>query len=422
MDPSSERLLQRGLGIAERVTKTDMRYLVKGGFWLTLGQIALGLIALGLSVAFSHLVPKDAYGTYRFLLSVFWVLTAFSLTGLPTALSRAIARGFDGTYRKAFTLSLMGSTPLLVIALAMSGYYALNDNLLLAGGMLTIAVLGPLMQVSLLYGSFLEGKKDFKRMALYGIVLNAVTGALILGLMTVTSDPVMFLLAYLGGNIVIGLLLCLHTYRIYKPQGDTSPELFSLSAHFSAMNVISTISQQADKILVFHFLGAVPLAVYTFATALPEQAKSTVNSVATLAFPKFSNRPMHEVLGNFWKRMGLFTLMLALVALVYIVLAPFIFRILFPAYPEAVLYSQVFAISLLLISNAIPYTLLEAQAAKRELYIFNILSPIFQMIVLVVGIIGYGLMGAIVARILGRLFNLILLSGLVHFYKHPVNS
>lgn len=400
----------RVVRFGERTTKTDLSYLLKGGTWLALGQVGLGLIAFGLSLAFARFIPKDAYGTYRFLLSIFWTLTAFSLTGLPTALSRAIARGFDGTYRRAFSVSLVGSLPLFVIAFAMGAYYWWNDNLMLAAGAIIIAVLGPFMQASLLYGAFLEGKQDFKRMALYGIVLNGVAAILALGVMHFTDNPLAFLSAYLVGAVGSGLVLGLVSYRIYKPRGVVAPDFLSLSGHFSAMNLLATLSQQVDKLLVFHYLGAVQLAVYTFATALPEQVKTSVNSISTVAFPKFSSRPFSEIRKNFWNRLWLFTGLLGLIAITYVFLAPYLYAVFFPAYPEAVIYSQLFAISLLFVSNAIPLTLLEAQAAKRELYIFNIVSPLFQILALLVGIIYFGLTGVIVARIAGRMFNLALLS------------
>jgi O-antigen/teichoic acid export membrane protein len=400
----------------ERYTKTDMVYLAENGGWLVLAQVLMGLIAFGLSIGFAHFVSKETYGTYRFLLSAYWTLTAFSLTGLPTALSRAVAQGFDGTYHKSFRLSFLWSLPLSGIALLMSGYYFWNENLLLALGSAVIAILGPFMQMSLLYGPFLEGKKDFKHMALYGIALNAFGGLLTLCSMFFTTNPVIFLGTYLLGNILAGLTFCAVTYYRYRPAEKSGTDLISLSSHFSIMNILATLSQQIDKLLVFHYLGAVQLAVYTFAIALPEQAKSFANSVATIAFPKFAKQPIEEIRKNFWGRLWLFTGSLVLAAFMYILIAPFLFHLFFPTYPEAVFYSQVFALSLIFISNTIPPTLLEARAAKKELYLFNIIAPLLQIGSLVVLTIMYGLIGTILARIVSRGLALVLGAYLVKSY------
>ncbi len=400
--------IYRVLHWSERYTKTDLAYLFAGGSWLVFAQIMIGVISFGLSIAFAHFVPKDVYGTYRFLLSVFWTITAFSLTGLPTAVSQAVARGFDGAYSRAFRLSFVWGLPLAGIAAVMSGYYFLNDNPVLGWGSLVIAIFGPFMQMSLLYGAFLEGKKDFKRMSLYGILLNAFSGMLILVAMFFTSSPLAFLAAYLFGNVAAGLFFCLLAWRKYRPTRASNPELSNLSFHFSLMNILSTLSQQIDKLLVFHYLGATQLAVYSFAIALPEQAKTFVNSISTLAFPKFAQRPMNEIGQNFWKRLWLFTGALAIAALVYMIVAPILFHLFFPKYLEAIIYSQIFAISLIFVSNTIPPTLLQAHAEQRDLYIFNIGVPVFQIIALVICTVMYGLVGTIAARILSRGFALLL--------------
>jgi O-antigen/teichoic acid export membrane protein len=271
-----------------------------------------------------------------------------------------------------------------------------------------------------LFGSILEGNRDFKRSAIFGIILNIIPALLILGAIAFYSNPVVFFAAYLLGNIGAGLLLSYLTYRIYRPSGDVGPDIQHLSKHFTLMNLLSTISQQIDKLLVFHFLGAAQLAVYAFAIAMPEQIKAISSSISTLAFPKFAVKSAGELKDNFWRRLVYLILFMSVVAVVYILLSPMIFNILFPAYSQSVIYSQVFALSLIIVANVMPITLLQAHAAKRELYIFNIAYPIFQIGTLIILIPLYGIMGAVAARILARAFNLILGSLLVRGYFEKI--
>ncbi len=53
---------------SEKYIKTDMIYLVKGGFWLTLGQIISSVSSLLLVIAFANLLPKETYGIYKYFL------------------------------------------------------------------------------------------------------------------------------------------------------------------------------------------------------------------------------------------------------------------------------------------------------------------------------------------------------------------
>ena len=413
--PLSEKLSAQITKI-ERVVRTDLSYLAAGGSWLALNQVGIALISLAVSIAFAHFVSKEAYGTYRFLLSVFWILTAFSLSGIPTAVTQAVARGFEGAYQKGFALSLLWSIPLFLIAAGTSVYYFANGNAVLGWGAVIIALLGPLIQPSFLYGAFLEGKRDFRLMTIFGILLNAFSAVLLCATMLVTQNPLAFVAAYLLGNIIPGIGFYYLTRHLYRPNQQTNPEVTLLSLHFSAMNFLATISQQIDKLLIFHYLGAAQLAVYSFAIAVPEQVKSAINSVSNLAFPKFAQRSIREIMHNLWRRMWIFTAAMAAVTVGYLVFARLGFEIVFPRYLDSVFYSQVYAVSLLFISNTIPPTILQAHAAKKELYIFNIATPIVQIAALVFFTIGYGLLGAVVARIVSRFFNLVLGTWLVRSY------
>jgi O-antigen/teichoic acid export membrane protein len=408
--------LHRLLRSSERYTKTDMVYLAHGGFWLTVEQITMGLIAFLLSIAFAHFVSKDTYGTYRFLLSLYWTLTAFSLTGLSDAMARAVARGEEGAYRQSFKLSLLGNVPMSLLAAGLSAYYFLHGNAMLGWGLFLICLIGPLFQMGYLYGAFLEGKKEFRLTAIFGILITFAPAAALGLAMFFTSNPLVFFCIYLGGNAATGLALCAWTFKLYKPNNATSDTLMNLGGHFSVMNVLLTVSGQLDQLLVFHYIGAAPLAVYSFATALPDQIKSLLGNLTNISFPKFVKRPVAQILDNLWYRIFAFTALTLLLVLCYILLAPVFFEFFYPNYVSSVFYSQLYALALIPIGSLIPVTVLQAHAAKRELYAFNILSPLFQVAALFAGILWCGLLGVVIARIIGRVFNLLLSLVLVKWF------
>lgn len=414
-----KNLMIRALRWSEQYTKTDMIYLAKNGSWLTAGQVTISLIAFLLSIAFAHFVSKEVYGTYRFLISLFWTLTALGLTGVPVALSRAVAKGDDSSYRYALTLSLLGNIPMAIVSLGLAAYYAIGGNLLLSFGCLIISVLGPLMQGAYLYGAVLEGKRAFRENAIAGILLNALPAILLLLAMQYLQEPLGFLALYLGGSVLVGMgisyIVVRHATHT-KATKETRAEFRSVGLHFSAMNVLATISQQADKLLVFHALGPVQLAIYTFAVALPDQLKAVLGNLESLAFPKFAKRKIEEVLPTLGKRLWGLTGLITLVVIAYIIAAPFVFSLFFPAYTDSVFISQVYALSLIPMGGIIPIGLLQAHAVKKELYVFNAVIPVFQIASLWAGITFFGLLGAIAARIITRFITLGLSLILLHQY------
>jgi O-antigen/teichoic acid export membrane protein len=405
-----------------RYTKTDLTYLASGGFWLALDQIAGGLAALALSIAFAHYVPKDAYGTYRFLLAIFWTLTALTMTGLPTAVAQAVARGYEGTFRASLSWSVLWGLPLLLTALCGAGYYALAGDRSLAIGLIIIALCGPCMQAAYLFGSYLSGKKAFKTVA-YWSAIFAVAPALALGIaMLFTKDPLIFTLIYFIATLLTGFLLTLWTLAKFKPNKNIDPGFRNTGGHFSAMNLLSTLAAQLDKLVVFHYLGAFELATYAFATAIPEQIRGLFGNISVLALPKFVERSFKDIVRNFWTRVWLLTGVLIAVTFSYIVIAPYVFHLFFPQYAESIWYSQLYALALIPIGGALPVTLLQAHEAKRELYILNIFSPLFQIGALVILTASYGLTGTIIARILGRTTSFLLGGILIQVYGNRTLS
>src|SRR3990172_6841992 len=92
---------------SEDFLKTDMVYLTKGGFWLSLGHGVAMLAGFFISIAFANLFPKESFGTYKFILSMVAMLGAFSLTGIGVAITQAVARGNGGSLRRGFYLPFL---------------------------------------------------------------------------------------------------------------------------------------------------------------------------------------------------------------------------------------------------------------------------------------------------------------------------
>ena len=83
---------------SEKYLGTDMIYIAKGSSWLFLSQIVLGLISFLTLLIFSYFLPKEVFGTYRYVLSFVSILAIFALPGINTAINRTIARNFHGSF------------------------------------------------------------------------------------------------------------------------------------------------------------------------------------------------------------------------------------------------------------------------------------------------------------------------------------
>ena len=154
------------------VLKIDLSYILRGGSWLTLGQVTSALIAFFLSIAFARLVPKEIYGEYKYILSLTGVLSIFSLSGMTVAVTRATSTGFEGTISAVLKRALRWNSILLPVSLIVACYYYLAGNYSLAISFTIFGLASPFISSFNIYEGFLVGKKDFKRSVIAGACIS----------------------------------------------------------------------------------------------------------------------------------------------------------------------------------------------------------------------------------------------------------
>ena len=130
---------------AEAYLQTDVRYILSGGIWLTMGQVISSGSSFLLSIAFANLLSKEVYGEYKYIISLFGLLGALSLSGLGTSITGSSARGYDGVLRKSFFLCLRWGFLITGVSTLASLYYFLNQNFTLGYSLLVVGVISPFL-------------------------------------------------------------------------------------------------------------------------------------------------------------------------------------------------------------------------------------------------------------------------------------
>jgi O-antigen/teichoic acid export membrane protein len=188
------------------------------------------------------------------------------------------------------------------------------------------------------------------------------------------------------------------------------------------MGVIGIIGSRLDSILIFHFLGPIQLAVYTFSLKPVRVIQKPLQSLTKLTFPKVSEKKDDkDFKKSLPKKLLKFFLVLIPITAVYILIAPKFYQLLFPQYTDAIIYSQVFALSLLLFPKRLLGQFLVAQNEKRKLYIANIITNSSKIILLFILLPIYGIWGAIVSLISLEIINLIIVSYFYYYKKNYKN-
>jgi len=385
-----------------------MVYFSRGGFWLTAGQMFSSLSAFLLSIAFANLLPKETYGTYKYVLSIASILSIPTLSGMTTSLAQAIASGSDGSFIPAVKARIKWGLLGALASLILASYYFYQADTTLTISFLMAAVFLPFMDSFNSYEAILVGKKLFKTSTKYNIIMKAAATIGMISTLYLTKNIFLIIFSYFILYTVLRFIFLQITIYKIELNHQQDPKTISYGKHLSLMNVISTAASQLDKILIFNYLGAIELGIYSFAIAMPEQIKGLLNNIQTLALPKFTQSTHRENRKTILIKMLKFSVIVFPVVIIYIITAPYIFKLFFPQYLDAVFYSQIFSLSLLTIPAGLPITFLQSQANTKKLWQLNLITPITQIIVMFIGVYFYGLMGVIMARVISRIINFIL--------------
>lgn len=389
---------------SEKYTKTDMTYLAKGSFWNILSQIIVSGSTFLLAIAFAHFVSKESYGEYKFVLSLAGIIGVFGLTGLGTATLQSVSKGYEGTLNYAFWKNIRWSILFFLISLGTSVYYFLNDNNSLGIALLIVGSFAPFLGSLNLYNSFLVAKKDFRRSAIYYNIIGNIFPSLCLFItLLLTDKPIWFVTTYFASNVFIGVILYIRIIKIHQPNKEIDSGTIGYSKHLSLMNILAGIADNIDQVLVFHYVGAIELAIYNFAVAIPSQIKGPMKGLAGLIFPKFAERSDEEIKKGMNNKYLILFVSGVLIILAYFLAAPYIYKIFLPNYVSSVVYSQIFSLSLLWIVAIPADTYLVVRKKIREQYFLNIFGSIIQIVLLLVGVIWGGLWGLVVARVIIQL-------------------
>ena len=394
-----------GLKWLEKYTKTDMVYLAKGGFWLGIGQVLSTGMAFLLSIAFANLLPRETYGVYRYILSIASILTIPTLSGMDSAVTRAVAQGFEGSLVDALKTKLKWGLFTTLAGVGLGLYYFVSGNNTLAIGFVTASVFIPLWESFDIYSSFLNGKKFFNKYTQYYGSVQIISGLCVFASLLFTKNVLVILTTYYLVNTAIRIIFFRQIIKTFHPNNNIDPDTISYGKHLSFIDIIGTILGQLDKVLLFHYLGAAEVALYAIAIAPSENIKGMLKNIHTLALPRFASREKDDVKKNIFGKTIKLGLTVFGITIIYIILAPLFYKIFFPRYLDAIIYSQVISVSIVAASvSMFLYTFLESHAQKEALYKFNIYSNIINLFIVFFMIYFFGLWGAIFSRILVRLF------------------
>jgi len=394
---------------SEKYTKTDMAYLAKGGFWLTLGNVVSALSGFLLSITFANLLPKEIFGEYKYLLSITALLSITTLQGMSAAITKAIAQGQEGTFFLALKEKTKWGVSGALISLTIAGYYYFyNNQPPLAISFLIIAVFMPFMDTFSLFNHYLNGKKNFKDLAIYNIIIQIIAVGTMIATLLLTNKLYLIIASYFLSNTLMRLIFIIAIIKKIPAGAKEDPEMIKYGKHLSFLNILTPIIKQIDQIIIFNFIGTAALATYSLAIAPIKEIQALIKNIDPLSLPKLAQKDFSDIQKTLPKKMIKLFFIILLGVIIYIIFIPFLFKIFYPRYLDAILYSRYLALNLLFYPFILLNTAFVAHAKQKEIYISTISSSILYLITLFLLTYFYGLRGVVANVLLNSLFGTII--------------
>lgn len=414
--------IYRILRFTQKFTRTDMVYLTKNGAWLFFDLMVNFVVSFISAILFAKLLNKETFGVYNYIISTINLIGVAHLSGMSTAVTRSVANGFEGSLKSATIAKMKWGLLISLIILIFSGYYFIQGNIILGWSFFIGAIFFPLISSLQLYTAYLSGKKRFNRVAMASIIECIITTGLIIATLIASKSVTLLIFVFYAGNFLVVAGLSKIINSLEKPNKTVDPETINYGAHLSLLRGLGSITNYLDRFLIFHFLGSAQLAIYHFAIALPYKINSVFNIIPNIAFPKLTQPSITEVKKTIGRKLFGYFLICLIIVVLYVLLAKFVYLWFFPQYLSAIRYSQLFAVTLLFAPLSILFTFLQAQALKKEIYLYKISYAFFQIVCLFIFGYFWGIVGVISAKIFAGIFSSLFLLIIFKRLKDPITS
>lgn len=389
---------------SQKYTKTDMIYLAKGSFWTGIGKLFSTLSGLIILIFLTRFVSKEVVGQYNFYLSILAIIAVFSIPGLNTSTTEAVAKGNDGVYQKtvktSFKWSWFGAIAFILVSLYF--YFIKNDqNLFLA--FFISACLFPFLYAPNTWRSFLIGKQKFKQLNILSSLQSVFyLTSMILVIIFSHGNLIWIILIYLLIQIFANIFSYLFTKKYIQNDNETD-DWKNYGFFLTKMQILNLITNNIDKIMIGLFMNMQSLAIYSVGRKMITSLQGLIKEFLNIYSAKIAKRDKINFKKYFFIS-GLTTIF----SIIAIIFTPSVIKYLFPDYEASIFLTQLFLIFLpiwifdLLLTTEVIYNLKN----KKIIFFNNIITPLIYFILLIPSIIFLKELGLVLAISFKNIINI----------------
>lgn len=265
-----------------------VKYSLLNAPWTLIASFGQPLSNYVTIILLSNTYGLAAGGQFRLLLSIFGILTIFTLVDSGKIAVRYLVMQRTGVIRPLFASrlrwGLLGTVAGMITAYVL---YRQGDSLALP--VLVMALLLPLGKAADLYAQINQARSQFFLSAVYSVAKYGA--ATLLPVLCIVFDLglAFFLCTYF--IVLFGFnayFLSLHP-EAYEPAAPEAKQYVKQGVQLSASGVFPIVLEHADKFIISYFLGLEALALYTIGVSTGRLFLNFVKPTLSIYFPILVN-------------------------------------------------------------------------------------------------------------------------------------
>ncbi len=383
----------------------DMHYWVTNSFWTSIPVGLEVLTNIVLAVVYTHEATQQVFGEYRFY---FAALSLFAVLGMPwitAALIRAVARGYHGSFRKAFLAFFRLSFLVALAFLLGAAYFFFTHQNRLWPFFLLTGFLIPFFTPFRIYIPYLQACERFQEAAIYLSLETLISFGVVLSTILLDGRAGIVWLSYLVSRIIVRVFFFSLVRRRY-PETWTGPaeeDVVRYGVHLTMSNFFPSLLASSERILITMLAGLDGLALFSVARSIAKPTEPLIRPLTNLFLPRLSKRG--DARGSFRaiaRKLPLLLGLTAIINLVFFALAPWIFSVLYPpSYAPGIILARILFIGqFVVVANILLKNFLIAHKRTVALYVTTLVPQLVSLACMVLAFPLLGLVGFALAVLL----------------------
>ena len=355
-------------------------------------------------ILFRVLSVEDA-ATYNFFISIAAAFAVFSLPEMKNASIQSVARGFDGTYRVATTISGAVSLLASLILIGVASYYRywINDELM-ATGFLILALFFPASSGLSHWRGYFQGRGNFSKFALVDMGLAVARLIMVfLALFTDNYNVLNALIIFFSVPAVVNSILTIFLFSVTLKTSEVEPSSLKYGLHSSFLAGLAQLANQVEKVALFT-VSPPAMALFVAGERWASLLQALAQDLAAVMGPHFARRKNFD--RELDKKLKFLSWGLGAISLF---IAFFTFPLIIPAAFGGKYHESVWVAQLLTIAAALTYhSSFRFRYIKSKIDIRNyrnvtLVGPTFRLVAGIPLVVVWGIWGAVASVFLTNL-------------------